>query len=117
MRRKNQLTAQIDVRCQVTTKLQRNDLRSVSWSDRCKDTPTETAQDLTDDKDRLVWREESDEDESIQKEECHDDDFAVAVFGGEPSIQEDTRDNTDVTGIAVRVSVAAMPTCVKILLT
>jgi hypothetical protein len=66
--------------------LQRNNLRSVSWSDSCKDTPTETAQNLTDDKDRLVRCEESDEDESIQEEESHDDDFAVTVFGGEPSV-------------------------------
>jgi hypothetical protein len=97
------LTAQVDVRCQVATKLQRNNLRSVSWSDRCKDTPTETAQNLTDHKNGLIWREESDEDESVQEEEGHDDDFAVAVLGSEPSIQEDTRNNTDVTGVTSQV--------------
>jgi hypothetical protein len=58
---------------------------------------------LTDDKDRLVWREECDEDEGIQEEESDDDDFTVAVLGSEPSVQEDTRDNADVTGVTVRM--------------
>jgi len=95
------LTAQIDVRCQISTKLQGNNLRRVGWTNCCKDTPTETTQDLTDDKNRLVWCKESDEDEGVQEEERHNNDFAVAILGSEPSVQEDTRNNTDVTGVTV----------------
>jgi hypothetical protein len=82
--------------------LQRNNLRSISWPDCRKDTPTETAQNLTNNKDWLVGREESNEDEGIQEEESNNDDFAIAIFGGEPSVQEYTRHNTDVTSVTAQ---------------
>jgi len=56
---------------------------------------------LTDDQNRLVGCEESDEDEGIEEEQSDNDDLAVTILGSQPSVQEDTRNDTDVTRVAI----------------
>lgn len=56
---------------------------------------------LPDNEDCSIWREKGDEDEGVEEEQRHNHDWTISILGGKPAIEEDAREDTNVTRVTV----------------
>jgi len=96
--------AEVDICCEITSERDGANFGSVGDADGLEDTPGQTTEDFGSEEHLDVLGGEEEGDAGGEPDQTADDCIAVAEAFGEPAVEEETDDGTDVGTLDSRVS-------------